>query len=146
MITNERQYKITRAQLAKLKSAADAFDVEAAAKRVGSVVLATAEHDALMSEVDVLSAELSEYEELKSGAVRVLKADSLEELPRILVQARIARGLTQRQLADLLNLKEQQIQRYESEKYASASLQRLTEVTNALELNISEVVELRPAS
>ena len=81
---------------------------------------------------------------MRSGAVRVFKAATLEELPRILIQARIAQGLSQRELAQSLGLKEQQIQRYESEEYSSASLQRLAQVAEALHLNVSEVAEFKP--
>ena len=143
MITNERQYKITKAQHAKLKKAAEEFDLNEATKRIGSKVLAKAELDALKSEVEVLSAQLQEYEALKSGAITTLKADTLQELPGILIRARIAKGLSQARLAEKLGLKEQQIQRYESEGYASASLRRLTEIADALELKISEQAEFK---
>ncbi|MBM4258372.1 MAG: helix-turn-helix transcriptional regulator [Deltaproteobacteria bacterium] len=39
---------------------------------------------------------------------------SLEELPKTLIQARIAGGLSQEDLATTLGLKPQQIQRYEA--------------------------------
>ena len=143
MITNERQYRITRKQLSKLSEVVRTYDIKATAKRTGSTVLAKAELNALKSEVEVLSAQLSEYESLKSGIISKLTAQSLSELPRLLIQARIARGLTQGQLGKLLKLKEQQIQRYESEMYASTSLQRLAEVADALQLNISEMVEFK---
>lgn len=141
MITNERQYRITRSQLERLRGAVDSFDVKEAARRASSVVLAKAELAALQSELENLSGQIQEYETLKSGSVEVLKACSLEGLPRILIRARIARGLSQRQLAETLGLKEQQIQRYESEEYASANLLRLADIANALNLNISEVAE-----
>lgn len=144
MVTNERQYRITEAQLLKMKEAVAAFNINEVAERVGSKVLAKAELDALKSEVLVLSAQLRDYEALKSGAVTKLQAESLDELPNILIRARIAQGLSQRQLSDVLGLKEQQIQRYESEKYASASLRRLTEVAEALKLNIKEMAEIQP--
>ena len=144
MITNERQYRITNAQFAKLREAAETFDLDEAIKRIGSRVLAKAELDALRSEVDVLSAQLKEYQELKAGLITTLEAKSLQELPSILIRARIAKGLSQGQLAEKLGIKEQQIQRYESEEYASASLRRLTEIAEALELNISEIAELKP--
>lgn len=60
----------------------------------------------------------------------------------MIIHARIARGLSQRELANLVGLKEQQIQRYESEKYSSASLNRLREIAKALNLSITEIVEL----
>ncbi len=142
MITNERQYRITKAQESRFRKAVDGFAIDEATKRIGSSVLAKAELDALKSEVEVLSEQLREYDDLKSGAVTILRAENLDELPSILIRARIARGLSQRQRADKLNLTEQQIQRYESDQYASASLRRLTEVARALELKISEVADL----
>ncbi|MHC4646017.1 MAG: helix-turn-helix domain-containing protein [Planctomycetota bacterium] len=146
MITNERQYRITNAQLENFRKAIDDFDIKAAIKQAKSKVLAKAELDALRSEYENLSMQLHEYEVLKSGTVETLKASSLEELPTILIRARIAKGLSQRQLADAIGLKEQQIQRYEAEEYASANLSRLGEVARALGLNISEVAEFKATS
>lgn len=105
-----------------------------------------AEIEALRSEYENLSMQLHEYETLKFGTVEILKASNLEELPSILIRARIAKGLSQHQLADALGLKEQQIQRYEAEEYASANLRRLAEVARALGLSINEVAEFRATS
>ncbi|HUV62350.1 MAG TPA: XRE family transcriptional regulator [Sedimentisphaerales bacterium] len=146
MITNERQYRITKAQIEKFKAAIGDFDSKVATERTKSKILAEAELAALNSEYEVLSLQLHEYETLKSGTIERLKASTLEELPTILIRARIAKGLSQRQLAEAMGLREQQIQRYEAEKYASANLQRLAEVANTLSLNISEVAEFRSDS
>lgn len=146
MITNELQYRITSAQLEKLKGAIDTFNIKAATKRTKSKILAKAEMEALESEYVILSSQLHEYETLKSGTIEILKAYSLEKLPSILIRARIAKGLSQRQLADTIGLREQQIQRYEAEEYASANLRRLAEVANALGLNISEIAEFKSTS
>jgi len=146
MITNERQHRITSSQTEKLKMVIDAFDIKAAIDRTKSKILAKAEIEALRSEYENLSMQLCEYETLKSGTVEILKASNLEELPSILIRARIVKGLSQRQLADAIGLKEQQIQRYEAEEYASANLRRLADVSNALGLNISEVAEFKATS
>ncbi len=145
MITNSRQYRITRTRVAKFRNAIDEFNMKALAKKLGSRALAKAELDALQSELENLTAEVREYEALASGTVDVLKAASLEELPLLLIKARIARGFSQRQLAGRLGMKEQQIQRYESDMYGSASLLRLGEVARALDVSVSEVMELRGA-
>ena len=57
-------------------------------------------------------------------------------------RARIARGLTQKDLARKLGVKEQQIQRYEETDYASASLSRLNEVIKALDIEVKEEITL----
>ena len=56
----------------------------------------------------------------------------VNELATVLIKARVAQGLSQRDLAERLGLKEQQIQRYEATDYASASLARIKEVVSAL--------------
>jgi transcriptional regulator with XRE-family HTH domain len=49
-----------------------------------------------------------------------------------LIRARISAGLSQRELAARLGLKEQQIQRYEATNYETASLRRVLEIAAAL--------------
>jgi HTH-type transcriptional regulator/antitoxin HigA len=49
-----------------------------------------------------------------------------------LIQARIARGLTQKELTQKMGLKEQQIQRYEASSYAKASLARINQIIKFL--------------
>lgn len=141
MITNERQYKITKQQILKLNHALKDFNSKEVEQRVGSKILADAELNALKSEVEILSDQLKEYELLRSGKKTRFEAANLGDLPRILISARIAQGLTQRVLAERIGLKEQQIQRYESEKYAKANLQRLQVIAEALNLSIAEIAE-----
>ena len=141
MITNERQYKITRSQLDKLKKAMESIDVKKTDRLTRSKQLAKMQIAALKSEYEILSTQIQEYETLKSGTVEVLKASSLEELPSILIRARIAKGISQKDLAKRMELKEQQIQRYEADEYASANLKRLAEVARALGISIKEVAE-----
>jgi ribosome-binding protein aMBF1 (putative translation factor) len=52
-----------------------------------------------------LQRELKEYETLRSGKRKVVTLGSLEELPKTLIQARIAAGLSQEDLAAKLGLK-----------------------------------------
>ena len=99
MITNERQYRITKAQLDRFNSALESFDVKLVSQQIKSKVLAIAELEALQSEHEKLMSEIHEYEALRSGAIEVLKASNLEELPTILIKARIVKSLSQRQLA-----------------------------------------------
>jgi HTH-type transcriptional regulator / antitoxin HigA len=141
MITNERQYKITRNQLKKIEEAIDSFDAEKVIAGVKSKSLAKAQIDALLSEKENLVNQILQYETLKSGTVGQFRASTLKELPSILISARIAKNLSQNELAECVGIKEQQIQRYEAEQYASASLTRLAKIARALELNISEIAE-----
>ena len=94
MISNERQYRITKGQLERLRQAVAEFDLNATAERIGSDRLASAALQARRSEEEVLFSQLSEYECLRSGAITDFAVSSLDELPRMLIRARIAQHLT----------------------------------------------------
>jgi DNA-binding XRE family transcriptional regulator len=141
MIKNEREYRITRAQAQKLEEALSELSRTGGDTRL-PLILQQAQRDSLQSQLDDLREELSEYEGLRSGKRTVISLDSLEELPRALIQARIAAGLSQRDLAERLGVKEQQIQRYEAADYAGASLERLSAVIRALGARVREDVIL----
>ena len=129
MIKNERQYRITRAQADGLSRT-----LENLGQRAEGVhpLIAKAREDALRSQIEELQAELRDYESLLSGGFEPDDLQAVAHLPTMLIRARIALGLTQKDLAERLGLKEQQIQRYEATDYASASLTRIREVAGAL--------------
>lgn len=142
MITNEVQFRATKAHLDRFEEAA--ANIEA---RPGKrTKLAQLELDAVRAQADDLRSELAEYEQLRSGTQSTFNASSLEELATVLVKARIARGWTQRQLAEALGMAEQQIQRYEANEYRSTSLARLCDIANALGVTIAPHAELKPAA
>jgi HTH-type transcriptional regulator/antitoxin HigA len=133
MIYSDKQYSVSMAELANLKNALEAAQVREGAQ----AWLRQTEIDALKSQIEDIEAEIAEYDRLRSGQVAFSKTYALEELPRVLVQARIAAGMSQTDLAEKLDLKPQQIQRYEATEYKGASLARLIEVSRALGVNIS---------
>lgn len=139
MITNERQYRIAKSEVKKFERAIAAARAEKPRAEVHPR-LHKAMIESLESELEVLRKQLHQYESLKAGKVKSRKIRSLRELPLLLIEGRIAAGLTQRELAKRLNLPEQQIQRYEATMYAGASLERLQEVADALGLEIEERV------
>src|SRR5262245_12233938 len=141
MISNEQEFEITKAQFDRLRSAAISFDVHEATTRTGSSILAQAELSAIKSQIEELAADLREYEALNTGAVTLLKARTLSELPAILVRARIAQGFSQAKLASVLGWDERQVRQFESEAYVSASLQQISAAAQSLGLNISEIAE-----
>jgi ribosome-binding protein aMBF1 (putative translation factor) len=139
MIKNERQYRITKAQAQRFEQAlADLADcVED--KKQENPILFEAQQSALESQFDDLREELTEYEALtihRNDEPLVFELNSLEALPLALIKARIATKLSQKDLAERLGLKEQQIQRYEATEYASANLARVIEVSQVLGMKL----------
>lgn len=142
MITNEVQYRATKAHLDRFEEAA--ANIEA---RPGKrTKLEALELVAIRAQADDLRAEMADYDELRSGALSSFEAGSLEELSTVLVKARIARGWTQRELADALGMAEQQIQRYEANEYRSTSLARLCDIANALGVTVAQHAHLKPSA
>ena len=127
MITNERQYRITKAALREFEAALDHNIREG--ERGNPVVKSDIE--ALGSEVDSLTRQLRQFEELRDGSITDLTVD-FHNLGEALILARVAANLKQKELAEKVGLKPQQIQRYEASQYEHASLARLEEIVWAL--------------
>ena len=142
MITNEVQYRATKAHLDKFEAAAANLQAKLA-KGGADARLTQIELDAVRAQADDLRVEIEEFERLRSGAVSSFEATSLADLATLLIMARIARGWTQRRLADALGIAEQQVQRYESSDYRSASLARICDVANVLDIVVTERAVLR---
>lgn len=140
MITNEVQYRSTKTHLARFDEAI--ANLEATSPTGRDRKLRDVQLAALRSQAEDLRAELHEYDELRSGHVTTIEAGSLADLAGALIKARIARGWTQRDLADKLDIAEQQIQRYEATNYSSASLARLCDIADALHITIRETLDL----
>lgn len=138
MITNDYQYRLTRAAadkfraaLAEMKNAPRRADVHPR--------LLKAEREAMESQLQDLETELADYVRLKGSGAAHISVGSVSALGRGLVQARIAAGLSQKELAKRLRLKEQQIQRYEQTEYETASLGRLADVARVLHVRIDHL-------
>jgi HTH-type transcriptional regulator/antitoxin HigA len=140
MITNEKQYRSARAAIERF--GAEIADLRSARDSVHPA-LRRAQLAGLESQVAELEDEVEEYEHLQSGAVTTFEAEGLADLPDILIRARIARGMSQRDLGIFVGVAEQQIQRYEAERYRSASLERLAEIAAALDITVKESAQLR---
>jgi HTH-type transcriptional regulator / antitoxin HigA len=98
--------------------------------------------DAAFAQAEDLRLEISDYEQLRSGEQRTFEASSLRGIADLLIKARVARGWTQRRLADELGIAEQQVQRYESTGYSDASLARLADIAEALGVSVTETATL----
>jgi len=141
VITNEVQYRATKAHLQRFDEAASNLETKLGGNRPSK--LERLELDAVQAQAEDLRTELAEYERLRSGSVSTIEATSLADLATLLVKSRIARGWTQRRLADAVGVAEQQVQRYESTDYRSASLARMCDIAAALDIVVSEKAVLR---
>jgi HTH-type transcriptional regulator/antitoxin HigA len=137
MIQNKRQHNVTKKQIEtlseSLKAAGQETDID---PRLYAAMVA-----GIRSQIDDLQQEVREFEELQNASLLHMKC--AEEFARVLIQGRVARGLTQNELANKLNLKPQQIQKYEATQYQGASLKRILAILGALDLDFEADIPLR---
>jgi HTH-type transcriptional regulator / antitoxin HigA len=143
MITNDRQYKITKSQVVNFQKSLEDMIKNPPNTPDIHPLIAQASRNAIEAQLKELIAQIEEYEALKAGRIVITEVKDLKQLPQILIKARIANGFTQSELARQLEMKEQQIQRYEAELYNTASLKTLLRISELLNIKINGDVQLK---
>lgn len=143
-IFNERDAKRARTTLDRARhfsSPANSFE----SARLGLSAAVTEKHNrAVAGAVAELSAALLRYETAKSGDVETMMRVYQNDPGTALVVARIARGMSQASLAEQLGLREQQIQRYEAERYRSIGMGNYRKIASALGVEILAQLKTGP--
>jgi transcriptional regulator with XRE-family HTH domain len=140
MITNQRQQRITTGQIKRFEDAISRAQQDGPTAGVDARLNA-AMIEGMRSQLDELRDELDSYEALREGRVRKRTFHSFLEIPLALIEGRIARRLTQKQLGEKLRVPEQQIQRYERTRYSGVGVERLQEIADILQIKIKKTVE-----
>ena len=134
MIQNEYQYKISQAKIKELQQ--EAIELNKIKNELHPRQFKIRQNGLEGMMNDIIS-DINKYDQLKEHP-SFIKIDSFNEIPVALIKARIALGMTQKDLAEKLGMKEQQIQRYEANQYSSAGFQRLAEIATALDVKLND--------
>lgn len=134
MIQNQHQYQVTQNKLKELeRGLVELLEI----KETLRPRQFSARQNSLSGMIETLKQEIAEYESLTKQQ-NPIKIASIKELPLALIKARIAQGMTQKELAEKMGVKEQQVQRDEANQYSNAGFYRIAEVADALEIKIKE--------
>lgn len=144
MITNERHYRTAIAAIRSLEDALANFDLMSVIKMGVDPMIAKAQVASYEVKLRDLVEQVAVYDKVRLGVDTNFDFSSISQLGEHLIGCRVARGWTQKRLGEILGLKEQQVQRYERERYATISLSRLANVAEALGVKISGLVEVAP--
>ena len=142
MIKSEAQLSTTIKSLHNYESAIENFNLLKEIENGVSPILAKAQLESYKSQASTLREQIFDFKNQKIEDKNSITIDGVTAIGPALVRSRISRGWTQKFLADRLNLKEQQIQRYENDSYRTANLVRLAEVANALSINLHGAFEI----
>jgi Trp operon repressor len=137
VITNERQYRITKAELKRFEESLATHDARQVSPGVDTRVH-QAMRDAIASEAEELRSQLNHYEQLRDGEIAGREIRSLRELPSALIEGRIAARLTQRELAARIGVA--------ANDYTGVNLERLQSIADALGVDIHETITYSPAA
>ena len=118
MICNRRQAAVSRRRHAELLAAARQ--------------LPEGQRDSHLAMASEIGDELAEYEAITSGRRTWFEVADIDSLGEALIKARLARGWTQRQLAEKLDVSEQMVQKDEARQYEHAGLARIAEIADVL--------------
>lgn len=138
MIRNESEYQ----------KATERLDIEkrilkARLKQLGEMNLSTAEikraMDPCRSFHEQLREEILSYEKMRRGEFDEVR--NFDGMGRLLVALRIASRLSQRELAERLDIHESAISRYERNEYFGITIERASKIVEAIGVTLSTTVE-----
>lgn len=126
MIKSDAQGERTAAQREGFRQALAKADREMTGKRGVAV---RGSYEGIIRQ---LEDEVSEYDGLKSGELTLPKVERLDQIAPFVAKMRIAKGVSQTELARRLGVSKQVISRYEETEYHSVAISRLQEILDAI--------------
>ncbi|WP_417734345.1 helix-turn-helix domain-containing protein [Rosistilla oblonga] len=141
MIRNEQEYREASERIEAERNRLDAHRKSLSESGLGDTELARA-MEPLVSFHEQLREEVAHYENLKRGVFPDL--ENLRGLGVLLVSLRIARGITQRELAAKLDVHESQVSRDERNEYHGVTLDRANRILDALDVRLQTTVVEAP--
>ena len=137
MIRNESEYKDAVRRLGeqeeRLKQQATQLKQTKLSKEEIQRVL-----DPVRSFHEQIKEEIASYERLKRGEFDELQ--NFSGIGRLLIALRIAKALTQRELAERLEVSETQVSRDERNEYHGVTVDRANRILEALEVEVTSAV------
>ena len=135
MIKSDAQRERTEAQIEGFRQALTKVGRETTGKRSVAV---RGSYEGMIRQ---LEDELREYDALKSGEFALPRFERLDQIAPFIAKIRIAKGVSQTELARRLGVSKQVISRYEETEYQTVAIARLQEILDAI--GVKALVTLR---
>lgn len=92
--------------------------------------------------IEEMQKEVDLYLDVKNGTKKTFSIDSLENISDVIINSRISRGLSQKDLADIVGTTQQQINRWENTDFEKTSFWHILDVCEALEIKFKILANL----
>ena len=126
MIKSDAQRERTAAQIEGFQQALAKVAQDKPAKRSAAI------RGSYESMIRQLEDELHEYDLLKSGELDLPHIERLDQIAPFIARIRIAKGVSQTELARRLGVSKQVISRYEENEYQTVAIPRLQEILDVI--------------
>jgi HTH-type transcriptional regulator/antitoxin HigA len=126
MIKSDAQRERTVAQIEGFRQALTKVEQEQLGKRSAAI---RGSYEGMIRQ---LEDELHEYDQMKSGELTLPYFERLDQIAPSIVKIRIAKGVSQTELARRLGVSKQVISRYEESEYQTVAIARLQEILDAI--------------
>lgn len=126
MIKNDAQRERTAVQLEGFRQALAKIAGEKSGKRSAAI---RGSYEGMIRQ---LEEELREYDQLKAGEAKWPEIERLDQIAPFITKLRIAKGISQTELARRLGISKQVISRYEESDYQTVGVGRLQEILDAM--------------
>lgn len=126
MIKTDTQRERTMVQIEGFRRALAQAEQGASGKRAAAI---RGSYEGMIRQ---LEDEVREYDRLKSGKFKLPPLERLDQIAPYIVKLRIAKGVSQTELAARLGVSKQVVSRSEEDNYETASVLRIQQVLDAL--------------
>jgi DNA-binding Xre family transcriptional regulator len=130
MIKNDAQRERTLVQIEGFRKALTQAERAMSGKRAATV---RASYESMIRQ---LEDEVREYDQLKAAEFTLPPVQRLDQIAPSIVKMRVAKGISQTELARRVGVSKQVISRYEGNDYQTVGLTRLQEILDALDIKI----------
>ncbi len=135
IVKNDKHLSITQSRIKDFENTFDHL-LNVSNDGICESILNDARKSAVSNTIKELKQKAEVYIALRDGAFPVVTGGQIYDIARILIQARIAKGWSQSDLARAIQIEPQQIQRYEATDYEGAGILRIFEVVDALAISL----------
>ena len=126
MIKSDAQRERTAAQVEGFRQAIAKVNQEMTGRRAAAV------RGSYEGMIQQLEDEIREYDELKSGDLALPNDERLDQIAPFVTKLRIAKGVSQTELARRPGVSKQVISRYEETEYQTVAISRLQEILDTI--------------
>lgn len=132
MISNEKQYNISKKRIETIKARIKELQNDDRQDSLKTMMMLAP----IKNHLNEVQEEVVQYETLKKKKKVTVKERPLSQLPQLITEFKIISGLTQKELSKKLGMKEQQLQRYEANRFKGISFDNLLQLIEAMDIDL----------